>query len=79
MLLCMIKVLEGAKLSNKINIIFMHFGQATGLMVVFLGTLIVFNVMMVPLAQSIWGPYVTGYKTIGDTLNSVFMIAYSKG
>jgi len=79
MLLCMIKVIEGAKLSNKINIIFMHFSQAGGLMSVFLATLIAFNIMMVPLAQAIWGPYVTGYKTISDTLNSVFMLAYSKG
>lgn len=41
--------------------------------------LIVFNVMLVPLAQAIWGTYLIGYKTVPDTIVSVFMIAYSKG
>jgi hypothetical protein len=44
-----------------------------------MGFLIIFNIALVPLAQSIWGTYLVGYKTKMETLNSVFMIAYSKG
>ena len=34
---------------------------------------------LVPLAQSIWGIYLFGYKTFEHALTSVFMINYSKG
>lgn len=45
----------------------------------FLAVLIFFNIMLVPLAQSIWGTKLNGYKTFSDARNSVMMIAYSKG
>jgi hypothetical protein len=41
--------------------------------------LIVFNFILTPLAQSIWGTYFIGYKTFPDAVVSVFMIAFSKG
>lgn len=46
---------------------------------IFLMVLIIFNLSLVPLAQAIWGTYLIGYKTFGDAMVSVFMIAYSKG
>ena len=48
-------------------------------MTIFLGFLMTFNIAMVPLAQSIWGTKLIGYKDIGSCVNSVFMIAFSKG
>jgi hypothetical protein len=46
---------------------------------IFMCFLILFNVAIVPLAQSIWGTYLVGYKGYRDALNSVGMLAYSKG
>ena len=48
-------------------------------MVTFLAVLVTFNIILIPLAQSIWGTKLKGYKTIADTRNSIMMIAYSKG
>jgi len=48
-------------------------------MMIFLLFLVIFNIAMVPLAQAVWGTQLIGYKTIGDCIVSVFMIAYSKG
>jgi len=48
-------------------------------MTLFLIIMIVFNIIMTPLAQAIWGSQLMGYKTFGDALVSVFMLAYSKG
>jgi hypothetical protein len=41
--------------------------------------LIVYNIALTPLAQSIWGNKLIGYKNFFNALNSVMMIAYSKG
>jgi hypothetical protein len=50
-----------------------------GLLLVFLGTLLCFNIAIVPLAQAIWGIFLPGYKNTGSAITSVFMIAYGKG
>jgi len=44
-----------------------------------MGALIIFNLILVPLAQAVWAPYLIGYKGFWDCVNSVFLIAYSKG
>lgn len=53
--------------------------QSQTLLMTFMLSLIIFNVSLVPLAQAIWSTKMAGYKTLSDTMNSLFMIAYSKG
>lgn len=43
-----------------------------------LGTIVV-SAFMAPLAQSIWGIYIPGYKTVTHTICSILMLSYSKG
>jgi len=73
------KVVDGARLIQRFNVIIMTLIYSTNLMIRFLGLLIVFNAAMTPLAQAIWGTYLLGYKTFKDAFVSVMMIAYSKG
>jgi len=64
---------------NKFNVIVLTIGQSSQLIFVFMTFLIAFNFTMTPLASAIWGTYLPGYKSYFDTINSVLMIAYSKG
>ena len=73
------KVLDGARVLQRVNVIVLTLTESVQLMMIFLGGLITFNIALTPLAQAIWGTYLIGYKTKLDTINSVFMIAYSKG
>lgn len=73
------KVIDGARLAKRVNVIALTLNESVALLSIFMGFLIIFNIALVPLAQSIWGTYLVGYKTKMETLNSVFMIAYSKG
>ena len=73
------KVIDGARLAQRINVIALTLNESVSLLGIFMGFLIMFNVALVPLAMAIWGTYLVGYKTKMETLNSVFMIAYSKG
>jgi hypothetical protein len=73
------KVLDGFRVFQRVNVIVLTLTESVQLMIIFLGGLITFNIALTPLAQAIWGTYLIGYKTVGDTINSVFMIAYSKG
>lgn len=73
------KCLDLARLNKTFNTIVLTLGQAGNNMMVFLVVLVFFNIMLIPLAQSIWGTKLKGYKTIADTRNSIMMIAYSKG
>lgn len=73
------KVIDGARLAQKINVIALTLNESVSLLCIFMGFLFTFNVALVPLAMAIWGTYLVGYKTKMETLNSVFMIAYSKG
>lgn len=73
------KVIDGARLAQRVNVIALSLNESVALMSIFMGFLIMFNCTLVPLAQAIWGTYLIGYKTRMETLNSVFMVAYSKG
>ncbi len=64
---------------KRLNVIIITLQQSIQLISIFMGALIIFNLILVPLAQSVWGPYLIGYKGFWDCMNSVFLIAYSKG
>lgn len=73
------KVIDGARLLERFNVIVLTISQSIQLLGIFLSFQILFFVAVVPLAQSIWGTYLIGYKSYMDALNSVCMLAYSKG
>jgi len=74
-----IKVIDGFRINLRFNVIVMTLMNSASLFFIFLVFLLAFNIALVPLAQSIWGSYLIGYKGTLDCLNSVMMIAYSKG
>lgn len=73
------KLVDFARIFNRVNVIVLTLNQSVGLLLTFMLLLIIFNIALLPLAQAIWGTYLIGYKTSGDAIVSVFMIAYSKG
>ena len=73
------KVLDGLRVIQRVNVIVLTLTESVNLLVIFMGALLTFNMSLVPLAQSIWGTYLIGYKTPFDCVNSVAMISYSKG
>ena len=73
------KVIDGARLVQKFNVIVLTLIQSFKLLGIFAILLILFNIAVVPLAQSIWGTHLIGYKGYFDAINSVCMLAYSKG
>ena len=73
------KIIEFGRKAERFNKIYLTLNQSFTLLGIFMTFLIVFNIILTPLAQSIWGTYFIGYKTPGDAIVSVFMIAFSKG
>ena len=73
------KVLDGFRVFQRVNVIVLTLTESVQLLIIFLGALMTFDIALTPLAQAIWGTYLIGYKTPMDTINSVAMIAYSKG
>jgi len=73
------KVVDGFRFFSRFNKIVMSISNSSQMVLIFTSIMILFNVTLTPLAQSIWGNYFVGYKTYKDALNSVFMISYSKG
>ena len=49
------KVMDGLRYFRTFNTIILTLTQSGNLMVTFLSVLIFFNIMLIPLAQSIWG------------------------
>lgn len=74
-----VKLVDFLRLAERFNKIYLTLLQSIGLLLTFLGFLIIFNIILTPLAQAVWGTYFIGYKTAGDAIVSVFLIAYSKG
>lgn len=79
LLFILVKIVDGARYIQRINVIMMTLISSVNLMVIFLGVLLTFNTTMVPLAQAIWGTSLVGYKSFDYAQTSVLMIAYSKG
>mmetsp|Transcript_19374 Transcript_19374/g.29718 ORF Transcript_19374/g.29718 Transcript_19374/m.29718 type:complete len:245 (-) Transcript_19374:276-1010(-) len=79
LIVILVKVVDGLRLMQRLNVIILALIQSTSLLSIFLALLLVFNFTMVPLAQAVWGTYLLGYKSISDAIVSVFTIAYSKG
>lgn len=77
--LAFLKVMSFMRIMDAYNSIMLTIELSGTLLVIFMGALMTFNFALVPLAMSIWATQVAGYKTLTDTLNSLFMIAYSKG
>ena len=79
MIFLALKIFDGFRVIGRINVIMLTLGASGGLFSVFMAFYIFIQIALVPLAQSIWGTILIGYKTIPDCVNSVLMIAYSKG
>lgn len=77
--LAIYKVIDFARIIPAFNTIMLALIESTGLASIFLGVLLVANIAMVPLAQAIWSNHLVGYNSFSNCLNSVFMLAYSKG
>lgn len=73
------KLYDFARINKTLNIILMVLQESIQFMVIFLALLIALAFSLVPLAQSIWGIYLYGYKTFEHAFCSVLMINYSKG
>ena len=75
----LLKIADAARVVDNINVLVLGIYESIDLLLIFLLFLVVINIVLVPLAQAIWGTYLIGYKTFSDAMVSVFMIAYSKG
>lgn len=75
----LLKVVDGFRYIQRLNNIVMTVQNSAANIFIFMVIMILFNLVMTPLAQAIWGNQLVGYKTFTDALASVFLIAYSKG
>ena len=72
------KLWEFLRQISFINFITISVENSLRLMLVWLIMLIFFNIIMTPMAQSIWGHISFGFQNFRLSLTQIFMIAYSK-
>jgi len=73
------KMLDLFRVIQILNIILVVLKEGLAFISIFMIFFLVAIFGLVPLAQSIWGTYLFGYKTVEHTIGSVLMINYSKG
>lgn len=74
-----LKLVDFSRKLRIVNIILLVCEESKQYILIFIITFLMLNLILVPLAQSICGIHLYGYKTFEHAVTSVLMVNYAKG